>query len=396
MPSSTIAPGQRRLLISLYAIAAFLYWIAQYLFVPTLPVYVRSKTENLALVGVVLAMYGLWQAIIRLPLGIAVDWLGWRKPFILVCFALAGLGPWMMGVADNVTWLLVGRAITGLAAGSWVLLIVAFSRLFPAEEAVRATTLLTLVSSLSRMIATGVTGFLNNWGGYTLAFFLATAAAVLSMLVMIPVKERRRPPQRPTMQSLVTLIFRRDVLLPSLLDAVVQYAVWGATFGFLPILARQLGATNVMQSLLVSLSIAVVIIGNLATTAILHRIGTRRLVALNFVLIAIGVGFAAFASSLWFVFAVQVFIGFGSGIGYPVLMGMSIQYVAETERATAMGLHQAIYAIGMFAGPWLSGMLAKVIGIQPMFGVTSVACLVLGLLGTYWLSGVSGQPKSSA
>ena len=50
--------------------------------------------------------------------------------------------------------------------------------------------------------------------------------------------------------------------------------------------------------------------------------------------------------------------GCSSGVNYPLLMGMSIQFVAETERATAMGLHQAVYAIGMFAGPWLSGMLA--------------------------------------
>jgi MFS family permease len=66
-------------------------------------------------------------------------------------------------------------------------------------------------------------------------------------------------------------------------------------------------------------------------------------------------------------------------------MGMSIQRVADAERATAMGLHQAVYAIGMFGGPWLSGILADAIGIQPMFGVTAAACLVLGVLGTHWL-----------
>jgi MFS family permease len=93
------SPGasSRRLMITLYAIAVFLYWIALYLYMPTLPTYAQSKSDNLALVGVVLSMYGLWQAIIRLPLGIAADWLGWRKPFIIVGLALAGLGAWAMG-----------------------------------------------------------------------------------------------------------------------------------------------------------------------------------------------------------------------------------------------------------------------------------------------------------
>jgi MFS family permease len=67
-------------------------------------------------------------------------------------------------------------------------------------------------------------------------------------------------------------------------------------------------------------------------------------------------------------------------------MGMSIRHVADAERATAMGLHQAVYAIGMFGGPWLSGILADAMGIRPMFGVTAFACLALGLFGAYWLA----------
>jgi len=73
------------------------------------------------------------------------------------------------------------------------------------------------------------------------------------------------------------------------------------------------------------------------------------------------------------------------GVGYPVLMGLSIQHVQDADRSTAMGLHQAVYAMGMFAGPALSGVLAEAMGIQPMFGVTAVACLALGLLGAQWL-----------
>ena len=59
----------------------------------------------------------------------------------------------------------------------------------------------------------------------------------------------------------------------------------------------------------------------------------------------------------------------------------------QTKRhTTATGLHQAAYAIGMFGGPWLSGMLANALGIRPTFGVTAFACLSLGLLGTSLLA----------
>lgn len=377
--------ANRRVQIGLYTSAVFLYWVGLYLYVPTLPVYVQSKSDDLALVGLVLSMYGLWQAVVRLPLGIVADWVGRRKPFILVGFGFVTLGAWIMGAADGVAGLMVGRAITGLAAATWVPLVVVFSGLFPPEEAVRASALLTLVGSVARLLATSVTGSLNNLGGYSLAFFLAAVVGVLALFVVLPATDRRHPPRRPSPGALTGLITRRDVLLPSLLSAVGQYANWAVTFGFLPILARQLGASDQLQSLMTSLSIVVLALGNLATTTVVKKIGAQRLCYLSFVLLFVGIGLAALAQSLWVVFVVQIFIGVGQGVGYPVLMGMSIRHVADHERSTAMGLHQAVYAVGMFTGPWISGMVAAAWGLPVMFTVTAVGCLVLGVAGAWWL-----------
>jgi MFS family permease len=376
----------RRLLIVVYVVVSFLYWAALYLYVPTLPSYVASKSSSLALVGLVLSMYGLWQAIIRLPLGIAADWLGWRKPFIVVGLGLVGLGAWVMGRAGGTAELLVGRAITGLAAGTWVPLVVVFSSLFPANEAVRATAMLTLVSSIARMLATAVTGSLNQLGGYPLAFFLATGPATLALLIVLPIHEKPRRRQRPSLAGVGTLVSRSDVLLPSLLSAISQYANWAATFGFLPILAQQLGATDIVQSMLVSMNIGVVILGNTLATGIANRIGARRLVYVSFFLLSMGLACAALATSLPLLFVAQFSIGLSMGIAYPVLMGMSIRNVGDAERTTAMGFYQAVYAVGMFGGPWVSGWLSDIFGIQTMFGITAFFCLVPGLLMNHWLA----------
>lgn len=367
------------MLIVLYIAVALLYWMSLYLYVPTLPTYVQSKSESLALVGVILAQYGLWQAIIRLPLGIVVDWMGRRKPFIIAGVALAGLGAWIMGTADSASGLLVGRAITGLACGTWVPLTVAFSGLFPARDAIRATAILTFVGSIGQVSATSVTGSLNALGGYSLAFFLAVGAAALGLLVALSVREKQHTPRRPSVNGIGHLITRRDVLLPSLLAAVSQYTNWAVTFGFLPILAEQLGATDVFLSVLISMHIGVVTVMTLGAAAIVNHIGARRLVLASFLLMSGGIGLAAWAPSLAIIFAAQLCMAVAQGFSYPVLMGMSIQEVADAERNTAMGLHQAVYAVGMFAGPWLSGILADAVGIRPMFGVTAFACLAIGL-----------------
>ena len=376
----------RRTMITLYAAAAVLYWVSLYLYMPTLPVYCESRVESLAVVGVILSQYGLWQAIIRLPLGIAADWLGRRKPFIIAGLALAGVGAWVMAGSSSAQGLILGRAITGVAAGTWVPMVVAFSSLFPAEEAVRASTLLTSFGTAGRVFATSVTGSLNGLGGYALAFHLAAAAAFLAVLVLLPTRERRSTPLPSSPAGIGRLIVRRDVLLPSLLAAVSQYANWAATFGFLPILASELGATDVVLSLMVSLNLGLLLVGNLLVAALVGRIGAYPLVYLSFVLMALGIGGASVAPSLALLVAFQLLIGLAQGISYPVLMGLSIQYVREGERTIAMGLHQAVYATGMFSGPALSGALARAVGIRPMLAGTAIASLLIGLTMARWLS----------
>lgn len=386
MPSAPDISGKRRVLITLYVIATFFYWMSQYLYVPTLPLYIRSKTENLALVGVVLSMYGLWQTIIRIPLGIAADWVGWRKPFLLGGVALAGLGAWTMGAAPDVATILIGRALTGLAAGTWVLFVVAFSRLFPSDDVVRATALLTLAGSIGRTLATGATGALNNAGGYSLAFFLAAGTAAAAVCLVLPIQEQRQPPQRFSFEKFGRILKNRDVLFPSVLSAISQHAIWSSSYGFIPILAKQLGATDVLQSVLLSMNIAVVAFGNMLTATLERHVGVRRIVYLSFVLMFAGMCAAALASSLLPLFVAQFCTGLAWGIGYPVLMGLSIRRVADPERATAMGIHQAIYGVGMFSGPWVGGILSNRVGIPVMLGVTALACLAAGLLGTYWFT----------
>ncbi len=376
----------RRVLIVLYVSAVALYWASLYFYVPTLPVYVKLKVDSLTAVGTILSMYGLWQALIRLPLGIATDWAGWRKPFILGGFILSGVGAWVMATADSGAGLGVGRAITGLAAGTWVPLTVIFSSLFPPQEAVRATAILTAVNSLSRMAASGTNGWLNGLGGYSLPFFVAIAIAMVAILVVLPAREERIPPVKPSIGTIRALVTRPDVFRPAVLSALAQYVTWSATLSFTPILAHNLGASDNLQSLLTSGSIGIITIGNLVTVTLEKKMGNANLARISFAMLALGAILAALSPNLAWLFVAQFFASVGSGISQPLLMGMSIAKVEGNQRATAMGLHQAVYGVGMFAGPFLSGALADWLGIQPMFGVTGFACLVLGFLGVKWMA----------
>ena len=53
--------------------------------------------------------------------------------------------------------------------------------------------------------------------------------------------------------------------------------------------------------------------------------------------------------------------------------------VPDARKGTAMGFFQATYALGMFAGPALSGMISEVIGLRGIFLCTGGLGLVTAL-----------------
>ena len=381
------ATGSRRLMIALYILAGGLFWTAQNLYVPTLPTYVLGKSSSLTQVGIVLSMQGLWRGIAALPLGIAGGWLGRGKPLIVIGLGMAGAGAWAMRAASSVTGLALGRAMTGAGAGTWVLLVVASSSLFPPQEAVRASAMISFAGSAGSMVATAVTGSLNDLGGYSLAFLLAAVTAAIAILIVLPLREERRPRQRPSFGSISGLIGRRQVLLAALLSGLAMYVSHACRMAFVPILAKELGASDVALSVFSSLTLAVMMVSNLLVTVIVKRMGARRLLMLGYIFLAMGALASALAPSVPVIYVAGIFLGLGTGFTFSVLIGINMQQVKGSERSMAVGLNQTLSALGIFAGPSVSGVLADWLGLRPMFGITAAMCLVLGLLGASRLAG---------
>ena len=72
----------------------------------------------------------------------------------------------------------------------------------------------------------------------------------------------------------------------------------------------------------------------------------------------------------------QVGTGLGVGLSFPVFMGLALQSVEPEARASAMGVFQSVYALGMTLGPAFSGLFARQWGIQGVY-LTNALLLVL-------------------
>jgi len=360
----------------LFVLSVFLFWFSHYVYLPTLPEYLLFKTGSLARVGTVLAMFGLWQAIVRFPLGRLVDLVGRGKLFILCGTALAGLGALALWWAAGYGGLIAARSLLGISMSTWVLQVVVFSAFFPPGQTVRAGAILTLVSSLAKLLGTSLTGFLNSLGGYALSFYVAGSSVALAVLVLLPLSDPVRVTATRSPGVVFSLLRKKTVMIPSALAIVNQFINFSVTFGFLPILAGRLGANDVLKSLLVATNIVALILGNLLVTTFAKKTNPVHLLVASFGLFTVGVAGTALAHGLGWLFPLQGLLGLGHGIGYPTTIGITIRDVEPSRRATAMGLHQTIYAVGMFAGPGLSGLLAEAMGIRFAFVVIAAGCLV--------------------
>jgi MFS family permease len=370
----------------LFAGAVFLFWFSHYVFLPTLPEYLRGQVQNLAVVGSVLGMYGLWQVVVRLPLGILIDAVGRQKLYLLSGFLVAAVGAFILSATAAIPALYMGRSLAGVSMGIWVPLVVVFSGFFPPEQAVRASAILTLVTAGARIVATVLNGYFNDWGGYSLAFFVAGAAAVLAAVLVLPVPVNSGPGGPPRIRPLLRLLLNRTVLLPSALAAINQYVIFGISLGFMPVLAGQIGAGNVVLGYLAMVSLLFFLLGNLTATSPRSRFRSESLVLVSYILFAGAVVTAALSRNIPLLFICQGFMGLAHGVGYPVLMGLTIRDVPVANRSSAMGLHQSVYAAGIFIGPWACGALAQALGIRSMLGLTAAMVLALGTTGAIVLS----------
>ena len=372
--------------VALFLAADFLYWASLYLYVPTLPGHVEARTGSLAAVGIVVSMYGLWQALARIPVGVAVDATGRSRTFLIGGFLLAAAGAFVMSAGRSTEALAVGRGLTGLAAATWVPMVTTFAAYYPAERMVYAASLLTMVGAVGRLFAMSLGGVLTQVVGPAAPFGFAVAAAVMAAAVVVVVPLEVRPPRRVSLAGFARVARRPDVLVPTLVQTVASFASWAVQLSFVPILACRLGAGDAAKGFLMSLGTAAALLGNSLVATLERRVRAGTMVRAAIVLMSAGIVLAALVPSLPALFVAAAIMGTATGLSYPTLMGLSVRGVAVEERATATGIHQAVYAVGMFTGPWLGGLAADRWGIPTMFLLTAALTLAAawppaGMLG---------------
>lgn len=369
-------PLSRRRSVILFATATLFYWAALYVYVPILPVYSQSMGASLVVVGLVVAAYGFSQLCLRIPIGLASDRWGRRKPFCVAGLLIASVGCLVLIVAPTPYWLVIGRGIVGISAATWVTITVMFSDWFPSERVPNAMALLTFLSGLAQMISTAIGGRVADSIGWQAPFVLGVFFGVIgaAMLAVIP-EERTTGKASPSWSRMVRVGTEPRLLKVSLAGALLQFSFWATTYAFVPIYAHDLGASRTVLGVLTSGALVPYTLAALAVSRWGSRVGGVRSATIGLLLCAVSTVVVPGIHDVLTLGLSQAVAGLGRGLSMPVLLGLSIQRIAPSEKATAMGVFQAVYAIGMFLGPATAGLIADSLGLTAAFSISALMCL---------------------
>lgn len=373
------------------------FWGALYLYVPILSPYAEIAGAPMGLVGLIVSSYGFSQLVLRIPVGIWSDRIGRRKPFIVAGFVIsAGAAAWL-ALANGPWAILWARALTGVSATMWVVITVLFSSYFRPERAGYAMSLIMFTTSISQLVSTLLGGLIAERYGWTAPFWGAVLVGAVGFFLATRISEIETRKVGLSLGELARVGREGSLLFVSILAALYQVNSFVTVYGFTPNYAVLLGASKAELGWLSLISTLPTAVASLASGSVLaKRFSELQMVVGGFVLVCLSTLAIPYAGSMFDLYWTQGLGGVGRGLIFPVLMGLSIKAVPEEKRATAMGFFQSIYALGMFGGPAVSGLVAERFGLEGAFYAAAFVLAIGAVAALLWLPRPTAPEVKSA
>ena len=316
----------------------------------------------------------------RIPLGFWADRKKVFKPFILAGIGCCGLSCLGFALFPSAWVYLWARTLSGVAAAFWVIFTVFFASFFPHGETSKAMGQLVFCMAGALLVSTIFGGWLAEHYGYRSPFWIGTIGALISLVSLLWIKEEKVDVEtsRMTLKKLQQITASPELIAISLAGAGLYFNSFATTYGFVPILAVNLGSNKTELGILTALNLGAYSLASFFIGTKSLKLVTERFAVISaFLLLAITSLTLPLVCKLPVLYLNQIVHGIGRGIAYAILMGSVLRVVSSAERATAMGIFQSIYSIGIFTGPIVGGWVGSFWGVNGIFIVSGLLALVV-------------------
>jgi MFS family permease len=381
---SRMTPDERRSAFSLASIYA-MRMLGLFMVMPVFMLEARHYEggDDLSAVGMAMGVYGLVQACLQIPFGMAADRFG-RKRVIYFGLALLALGSIVGAMATSVAGLALGRALQGGGAISAAVTALLADQ---TRDAVRTKGTALVGASIGLMFALSLVlgPLLSAWGGLSAIFGVTLLLAMCGVAIVrwwTP-PEPGLPTASAAKHSLWGLLVHPDLIRLNF-GVFALYAVQLASWVAIPALLIQAGVASADHGwvYLPAVLLSFVVMG--VTLFPMERRGLLRTLFLTCIVLvmvvqAVWAWLAMAPPPLWSL-AILLFLFF---CGFNVLEAsqpsLASRLAPTGSRGAALGVYNTLQSLGIFAGGAIGGLLIKNVGASGVF-MASAALMLLWLL----------------
>lgn len=390
-----MTPSERRATVSLAGIFG-LRMLGMFLILPVFAHYATTLPggENHTLIGLALGMYGLTQAALMIPFGMASDRWG-RKPVIIVGLMIFALGSFLAAWAPDIHWVIIGRALQGAGAISAAVTAL-LADLTREEKRTHAMAVIGSTIGLAFACSLAAGPVVYRLIGVP-GMFLATG--ILSLLAILVIRYYTPDPG--------PAVFHSDAEAnPARLGDVLRHMElarlnWGifalhaaqmAMFVVVPFALVRAGNLDIEHHWQVYLPVLLLSFVFLVP-AVIHgeRHGRMKQVFVGAVVLMLGAQVALAFSLVHFWGIVLALLAYFTAFNIlEATLPSLISKIAPPEaKGTAMGVYNTSQALGLFFGGMVGGWLAQHLGFPAVFAF----CAALMVVWLWLALGMTPPPR---
>jgi MFS family permease len=387
--SESMTPIERRASVGLAGIYG-LRMLGLFIILPIFALYAEKLPggESHLLMGIALGAYGLTQAVLQIPAGWLSDRYG-RKPIIYTGLVVFALGSFIAASADNIYWVIAGRAIQGAGAINAAVMALT-ADLTREEHRTKAMAMIGMTIgitfSISLVLSPLLHGLLGVPGIFTLTGVLALLAlGIVRFVIPNPVITRFHSDTQASGSKFAEVLHNRDLLR---LDFGIfsLHAILMSVFMQVPFVLQRNGLA-VSDHWKIYLPVMLVAFALMVPPIIIAESkGKMKQVFMGAVALAMCAQLMLMLTqnSLWGV-AISLLLFFTAfNVLEATLPSMISKIAPLAAKGTAMGVYSSVQFFGAFFGASVGGALMQFVGGNAVFVFAIVLLFV-------WLLVVSGM-----